>query len=48
MWCLETLKRLNEAREAQLKKESEEEAEEKRAEDAARTHQIRAEQMLEG
>ncbi len=47
MWCLETLKKLNEARERVLRKHAEEEAEEVRAEEATRLHQIKADLMLE-
>lgn len=47
MWSLETLKRLNEAREKFLRKESQEEAQEARAEEAARQHQIKADLMLD-
>jgi hypothetical protein len=47
MWCLETLKRLNEAREKLLRKQAQEDEQEDRAEAAAREHQIKADAMLE-
>ena len=47
MWCLETLKKLNEARERLLRKQAAEDAEADRAEEAARQHQIRADLVLE-
>jgi hypothetical protein len=47
MWCLESLKKLNEAREKRLREQAQEEAQEVRAEEAARQHQIKADALLE-